>query len=57
VFFGARTDQQSIKEIVMNSIFTKVGVVAAAVAMNGAIMAGVAYLFALQGHAQLVGLA
>lgn len=41
----------------MNDLSTKLGAVAAAVALNGAIMAGVLYLFALQGHPHLVGLA
>ncbi len=45
------------QEIEMNTLYAKLGAVAAAVAMNAAILAGVAYLFALQGHPRLVGLA
>ncbi len=39
------TNQQ---ETQMNTLYTKLSAFAAAVAMNGAIMAGVVYLFALQ---------
>jgi Na+-transporting NADH:ubiquinone oxidoreductase subunit NqrE len=41
----------------MDTLYTKLGAFAAAVAMNAAIMAGVVYLFALQGHPHFVGLA
>ena len=41
----------------METLYTKLGAVAAAVAMNAAILAAVIYLFALQGHPHLVGLA
>ena len=41
----------------MDTLYTKLGAVAAAVAMNAAVMTAVLYLFAIQGHPHLVGLA
>jgi hypothetical protein len=41
----------------MNSLSSKLTSFAAAIAMNGLIMAGVVYLFALQAHPQLSAIA
>jgi hypothetical protein len=41
----------------MNTLSTKLSAFAAAVAMNGLIMAGVVYLFALQAQPNLVAFA
>jgi hypothetical protein len=41
----------------MNTLYTKLSAFAAAVAMNGVIMAGVVYLFALQAQPHLSMLA
>jgi mannose/fructose/N-acetylgalactosamine-specific phosphotransferase system component IID len=37
----------------MNTLYSKITTLAAALAMNGLIMAGVIYLFALQAHPHL----
>ena len=44
---------ESKQETTMNTLYTKLTAFAAAVAMNGLIMAGVVYLFALQAQPHL----
>ena len=45
------------QEMQMNTLSTKLSAFAAALAMNGAIMAGVMYLFALQAQPHLAAIA